>query len=571
MKWIYVLLCLLSVCTGLVAQDKIGYDTLLNRVNRLPSEEIIKLGDDYLKGQHMDTAIVLYSIAFSRYSNDASEEEKKFCATGYFKTANVYYMQGNYTGALDLYIKGLKISESCKDESGLMRFYNNIGNIYCIFKDYERGIGYYEKGYALCKRYPNKEIEYNLLTNLAGICCYTKDIEKAKEYYRKTEKMKQPNDTVKNYMSIFNWGMILVSEGKLPEAVQYFRKSAEFAQKYRMKSQYLCSSYEELHKAFKQMDNEDSTIHYLRLCNQLAEENNQTHLIAQTLKDYSSYYESKGNIQKAQYYKSKYLSITDSIYNVREFNKVKNAQFLYEIGKTNKEISDLHAEQKLKEQKIRQQQRILAGILSSLLIISSLLVIVYHQKKKILRSYQNLFNMNKDVVASEKYNKNLRLQYEQKIATLQNELNSYKEQTTDISNKDNDNQNDSKYQTSKLNEIQKQALVESIRDIMENSDAFCKDDFSLEKLASMVNSNHKYVSQVINETYQKNFSNFLNEYRIQEARIRLLDTTNYGNYTIQAIAESVGYKSQSSFINAFKKITGIPPSIYQRMAKAQSD
>ncbi|MBC8592829.1 tetratricopeptide repeat protein [Oscillospiraceae bacterium N12] len=571
MKWIYVLLCLLSVCTGLVAQDKIGYDTLLNRVNRLPSEEIIKLGDDYLKGQHMDTAIVLYSIAFSRYSNDASEEEKKFCAIGYLKTANVYYLQGNYTGALELYIKGLKIYESCKDKTELMRFYNNIGNIYCIFADYERGISYYEKGYALCKQYPNKEVEYNLLTNLAGICCFTKDIEKAKKYYLKTEKMKQPNDTIKNYMSIFNWGLILVSEGKLREAMQSFHRSVDFAQRCQMNSEYLCTAYQQLYEAFKQINREDSTIYYLHLCNELAEKNNQTHLFIQTLKDYSVYYERKGNTEKAQYYKSKYLAITDSIYNVREFNKVKNTQFLYEIGKTNKEISDLHAEQEMKEQKIKQQQRILAGIITSLVIISSLLILVYQQKRKIQRSYRDLFNINRDVVVSEKYNKNLRLQYEQKISTLLNELSQYKDQEAGSTGKQIDNQTDSKYLTSKLNDKQKQALAENIRYIMENTDAFCKDDFTLEKLASMVNSNYKYVSQVINETYQKNFSNFINEYRIQEARIRLMDTTHYGNYTIQAIAESVGYKSQSTFINAFRKITGIPPSIYQKMAKEQCD
>lgn len=175
------------------------------------------------------------------------------------------------------------------------------------------------------------------------------------------------------------------------------------------------------------------------------------------------------------------------------------------------------------------------------------------------------------MVVSEKYNKNLRLQYEQKISTLLNELSQYKDQEAGSTGKQIDNQTDSKYLTSKLNDKQKQALAENIRYIMENTDAFCKDDFTLEKLASMVNSNYKYVSQVINETYQKNFSNFINEYRIQEARIRLMDTTHYGNYTIQAIAESVGYKSQSTFINAFRKITGIPPSIYQKMAKEQCD
>ena len=40
-----------------------------------------------------------------------------------------------------------------------------------------------------------------------------------------------------------------------------------------------------------------------------------------------------------------------------------------------------------------------------------------------------------------------------------------------------------------------------------------------------------------------------------------------GNYTIQAISEDVGYKSSTSFILAFKRIIGMTPSVYQKLAK----
>ena len=96
-------------------------------------------------------------------------------------------------------------------------------------------------------------------------------------------------------------------------------------------------------------------------------------------------------------------------------------------------------------------------------------------------------------------------------------------------------------------------------------------DFSLDKLSNLVNSNSKYVSQVINETYHKNFNSFVNEYRIREARRRLTDIEQYGNYTIQTISESVGYKSSTTFINVFRKITGITPSMYQRMVREQKN
>jgi AraC-like DNA-binding protein len=75
------------------------------------------------------------------------------------------------------------------------------------------------------------------------------------------------------------------------------------------------------------------------------------------------------------------------------------------------------------------------------------------------------------------------------------------------------------------------------------------------------------VSQVINEQMGKNFNALLNEYRIQEACRRFNDIANYGNYTIEAIGNSVGYNSRSTFITQFKSVTGLTPSEFQKMAK----
>ena len=48
---------------------------------------------------------------------------------------------------------------------------------------------------------------------------------------------------------------------------------------------------------------------------------------------------------------------------------------------------------------------------------------------------------------------------------------------------------------------------------------------------------------------------------------RMKDIATYGNYSIQGISESVGFKSASNFIAAFKKTTGMTPSLYQKLSK----
>ena len=76
MKRFCVYSILLFCFTISFAQDKVAYDTLYNRVINLPSEEVIKLGDNYLEKDYMDTAIVLYSIVYSRFHDGMSADDK---------------------------------------------------------------------------------------------------------------------------------------------------------------------------------------------------------------------------------------------------------------------------------------------------------------------------------------------------------------------------------------------------------------------------------------------------------------------------------------------------------------
>ena len=94
-----------------------------------------------------------------------------------------------------------------------------------------------------------------------------------------------------------------------------------------------------------------------------------------------------------------------------------------------------------------------------------------------------------------------------------------------------------------------------------------RSDFNLNMLADMVDSNTKYVSWIINDTYKKNFKTMLNEYRIHEACRRMSDTEHYGNMTLQAIYEELGYNSAASFIQSFKKVNGMTPSQYQKLLR----
>ncbi|MBL7784761.1 MAG: AraC family transcriptional regulator [Chitinophagales bacterium] len=106
-------------------------------------------------------------------------------------------------------------------------------------------------------------------------------------------------------------------------------------------------------------------------------------------------------------------------------------------------------------------------------------------------------------------------------------------------------------------------LYQKIRDCMEDDKLYIDPELSLGNLADILNTNTKYLSFCINSYFGKNFSNFINEYRVQEA-MRLINSDHINQYTLEAIAELSGFKSRSAFIAAFKKVTGQTPSHFKK-------
>lgn len=123
-----------------------------------------------------------------------------------------------------------------------------------------------------------------------------------------------------------------------------------------------------------------------------------------------------------------------------------------------------------------------------------------------------------------------------------------------------------KYQGSKLDEEVKQKLAERIKEAARNG-SFFNSDFTLSKLAEIIDSHPKYISQIINELFGCNFSTYVNQIRIREAMVRLSNNGDYAFYSIEGIAESVGFKSRSGFSFWFKKFSGLSPSEYRKLAQ----
>ncbi len=101
-----------------------------------------------------------------------------------------------------------------------------------------------------------------------------------------------------------------------------------------------------------------------------------------------------------------------------------------------------------------------------------------------------------------------------------------------------------------------------LEDLMRKEKVFLDSELNLESLAARAGISAKKLSQVINTTYQKNFFDFVNAYRIEEAMRILRESSDPGLTVLEAMYQS-GFNSKSSFNTIFKKTTGLTPSAYR--------
>ncbi|WP_193811503.1 helix-turn-helix domain-containing protein [Kaistella flava (ex Peng et al. 2021)] len=98
----------------------------------------------------------------------------------------------------------------------------------------------------------------------------------------------------------------------------------------------------------------------------------------------------------------------------------------------------------------------------------------------------------------------------------------------------------------------------------EQSKKYLDNNMSLPTLAGELNTNTKYLSEIINKYKDKNFNSYINELRIKYI-IHLLSTDrSYLQYKISYIAEIGGFTSHSAFTNIFKAVTGMSPHEYMQ-------
>ena len=97
-----------------------------------------------------------------------------------------------------------------------------------------------------------------------------------------------------------------------------------------------------------------------------------------------------------------------------------------------------------------------------------------------------------------------------------------------------------------------------IEAFIKNEKAYEDPELSLTQVAKQLRTNPTIISKVINQGFQLNFNDFVNNYRIEAVKEKL-KTGEQKTQTLLGIAYDCGFNSKATFNRAFKKATGKSP------------
>lgn len=416
-----------------------------------------------------------------------------------------------------------------------MEIYIQLSDLYYTFQDYEEARIYAEK---ILK---DKEVAfvtydlhraYNMLSLIARD--YDHDIEQSNEWNRKILALPCVDDDQQAWkgeawqgIAASNLGQNLFLMEKYEESIAYFRKGIEIMSK--QKDFYFvtgsAATLAEIYLLKNDLSHAKEMLDYTAQCIDSCPYNKRYHLYFPIL---SRYYEKMGDMSKALLYKDSALWAQD-LYN-QEYNALKLVRSEQRAHRMEQKMK----EEELKMVKLRNKNyRTMFAIVSvGLLVVLALLIYSNQIYRKKRSAYKELIR----------------------------KAEAWAQTPIPVSPA-------SAHAQPIIADDQMAELIAKITDLMENAKIYLDATLTLDMMADRLEVNRVYLSQALNYGIGKKFSDYINEYRVQES-IRILSKGTSRQYSIEIIASLSGFNDRKTFYRVFKKITGLSPTEYWKGLKS---
>ncbi len=558
------LLALLFICLvpdqAIAATNDVAI-SLYNRWEHLPSEQLMQMGEHYRNvTSQPDSALVCFSIVANRYYQGHQTRDDIEKAIKAMTHIVWLYMEDfyDYPKAVSYNIRARELAEkhSCNDYMPFILI--NEANIQALQFEVENKNVFNEEGLNLMKKAFYAALEqkswFALDVSFMNLILHTTFRNKENLIEKEMDIIK--NTQIPDSTTHFKFARCLVDAVRawnnlLPDSAGvYFERLKDIAQGHqnpRQKALSLIVANDFLAFYYESTGLDDKALVVLKDNERIAKEKNlKVHLI-DAYSNQMGLYEHLKDTVMTERYRLLYLEATVSLLTDKKLGNANETKFLYELNKKNEEVREIAYRDQVKS-------RVMWGALITALVLLTLLVLLWVNNRRIKERNRQLYNKSLEMLRADEEKCEL-------IERLQLSMPIEDEPKSPYA------PDETPQREGKLGEARQSDILHHVFMVMETSDEIYSPDFSLTRLAELVGDTRNNVSEAINQRYQGNFNALVNEYRVKEACRRFNDRAKYGQLTIEAVGQSVGFKSRSAFSTVFKQIVGLTPGAYQRQRK----
>lgn len=553
---IFISLLFLIFTVSLFSAQDNKPDSLLKLLSDPAQKKATVLNDiaDFYSLTNPDTSLYYAQMALVYAVNTENSIEK---CRAYNRTAMYYSNRGEQKTVMYYLLKALDNAAQANDSTQYMKVYNNLGVLYYDMIMYDSAIANLKKSITYVPKKDASKMYGNMYNNLGMVYHEKGEYDVSLSFYEKAlELYNQESDKRGIGIANGNLGRTYFALGKNSSALTHLYICASTLAEEKDYAN-LALTYMNIAEVYESSNDFENAASCLNKSLEIAEENNYPEVSLRVFRMCAEIYEDAGQYKEALYYQKLFKTYNDSLLSAELKQEVSAMKIKYESEKKNQQIILLNKENEISQERSRTRGNWLFALVVSIVVVAAFMIFFLYQKIMLSRSNKELVRKNIEIAFSE--NTVVANPKPGPVpAKVQIESTKDEDDFDEIEAEDEEI-NESKYPYSKLTDDQKKELAELLIQTMKVEKPYLDGDFTINKLAIQLDKSRTYISQVVNEYFNKNFKNFINEFRVREA-CRLLVTKK--NLTIEAIAKEVGFKSKSSFNTAFKYYTGLTPTTF---------
>ena len=444
-------------------------------------------------------------------------------ASIYFQSAFNLKRTGSYTESTKDALKAIELYKSIQDWKNTAVAYDFLGTIYNQIQNYDKAIYYSRKGFEYALKSANYLAEMSISGNLGVYYKAQNKMDSAVYYYNHSLSLARKYGSAKSIaQNLMNLGNIY-SEfiNDYPKAEKYYKESLAISQKSGLlygvylnwfnigRNYHLEKKYKNAIEAY------DSALYYTKKINSPSDE-------SAVYEGFYLLYKETGNYPEALANYEKHNALKEKINIENAKKEITEIQAKYDVALKDKEITEVNNRYEI--QKFR--NRILYLALFFLLAgAGAFIYFLIYRNKTLKKLYERNVELTQSAFSFE---------------------NLVKEENPEPLKR----------------------IFEKLVELMESEKIYAEPNLTINSIAQKLQTNRSYLSSSISTYAEMNFNNFINSYRIREAKRLILQNPNL---SLNEVMYMCGFNSRTPFYMSFQKCSGMSPQQFKDLSGSKQE